>query len=103
MTTLEELGAMDDVDLRAMLAELVGWKPVFIARDMTGTPFPGQDIPPNYPSDLNACHAVVMGFTPEQRDKHESLIHHHYLSLSMLLAMDARKATCFLIATLQPQ
>jgi len=45
---------MTDSEINKTIAEYIQWKPAIIPRDMTGKPFEGWDIPPDYCRDLNA-------------------------------------------------
>jgi len=47
---------MTDSEINKTIAEYIQWKPAIIPRDMTGKPFEGWDIPPDYCRDLNAMH-----------------------------------------------
>jgi hypothetical protein len=47
---------MTDSEINKIIAEYIQWKPAIIPRDMTGKPFEGWDIPPDYCRDLNAMH-----------------------------------------------
>jgi hypothetical protein len=47
---------MTDSEINKIIAEYIQWKPAIIFRDMTGKPFEGWDIPPDYCRDLNAMH-----------------------------------------------
>lgn len=47
---------MTDEQINIKIAELCGWKPQTLCTDYDGNPWP--DSPPNYTSDLNACHAA---------------------------------------------
>jgi hypothetical protein len=47
---------MTDSEINKIIAEYIQWKPAIIPRDMTGKPFEGWDIPPDYCNDLNAMH-----------------------------------------------
>jgi len=47
---------MTDSEINKTIAEYIQWKPAIIFRDMTGKPFEGWDIPPDYCRDLNAMH-----------------------------------------------
>jgi hypothetical protein len=47
---------MTDSEINKIIAEYIQWKPAIIFRDMTGKPFEGWDIPPDYCRDLNAIH-----------------------------------------------
>ena len=47
---------MTDQEINKVIAEHIQWKPAFIPKDMTGKPFDGWDIPPDYCNDLNEMH-----------------------------------------------
>jgi hypothetical protein len=47
---------MTDSEINKIIAEYIQWKPAIIFRDMTGKPFEGWDIPPDYCNNLNEMH-----------------------------------------------
>ena len=56
---------MTDSEINKIIAEYIQWKPAIIFRDMTGKPFEGWDIPPDYCRDLNAINEAVKTFFKE--------------------------------------
>lgn len=72
MKTLEELNALTNDELRRLLLALNGWEMIPCERtSCTGNliAIKGDKtaFAPNYPEDLNACHAVVTALNDEQR------------------------------------
>lgn len=67
MKTLEELNALTNDELRVLLAELDGWEKWNGNNQNTEKGYLFVSDTPNYPEDLNACHAVVTALNDEQR------------------------------------
>lgn len=76
---LEETGAASgprdgrgQMELRRKVAELCGWK-ILGPRSVNGPQsqqwrmLPWDEVVPNFPNDLNACHAFEKGMTDDQR------------------------------------
>jgi hypothetical protein len=57
---------MTDSEINKIIAEYIQWKPAIIPRDMTGKPFEGWDIPPDYCNNLNEMHEAEKMLTAEQ-------------------------------------
>lgn len=116
MQTIQELEKLTDDELRVMLAKLAGWlevercsrnslNPHPQGAQFRGTKDTGSErtyiVLPNYPADLNACHAVLHAITPAQHSAYQ--VHLADLSGNFRNAIDAppRERTIALIATLQ--
>ncbi len=58
---------MTDQEINKVIAEHIQWKPAFIPKDMTGKPFEGWDIPPDYCNNLNVMAEAKNLLTGEKR------------------------------------
>jgi len=58
---------MTNEQINSAIAEACEYKPIIISRDMTGTPFPGWDEPPNYCNDLNAMRDAWLSLSEEDK------------------------------------
>jgi hypothetical protein len=86
---------MTNEEINKTIAEIVGWKPLLLMRDMRGNPFPGQDIPPDYCSDLNAMHEAEKTMPKEQQQEYAWWLFNH-IEGSTAFATAGERAEAFL-------
>lgn len=113
MKTLSELEALSDDELRVMLGKLDGWRlaPCYAENPYTPWWERANSYPqslPNYPADLNACHAVAISLPQNEGGAGSVGEYHHTLGIvcdhpfgTHYADATARQRSIALILTLQ--
>lgn len=106
MKTLSELEAMTDDELRVMLGKLDGWRlaPCYAENPYTPWWERANSYPqslPNYPADLNACHAVEERLSLDQSSQYVNLLWPQGYAPFRAVHATARQRSIALILTLQ--